>query len=85
MNGLFRELAALRCEAPDSPAVQEATHKLYLFLNANFGQHYSFDAFEGLGKMYAADERFTKNIDRFGEGLSEFLAKAMSAYAKEKR
>ncbi len=85
MNGLFRELAQKRGEAPDSPAAQEAAHKLYLFLNANFGQQYSLEAFEGLGKMYVADERFKKNIDQFGEGLSEFLSKAMSAYARDKR
>ncbi len=84
MNDLFRELAALRGEAPDSPAVQEAMHKLYTFLNANFGHHYSLEAFEGLGHMYIADERFTKNIDQFGEGLSAFLAKAMRAYARKK-
>ena len=82
MNGVFRELAALIGVAPDSPAAQEAMHKLYQFLNANFGQHYSLEAFEGLGQMYAADERFTKNIDQFGEGLSAFLAKAMSVYAR---
>ncbi len=85
MNGLFRELAALRKEAPDSPAAQEAMHKLYLFLNANFGHQYSFEAFAGLGQLYVADERFTKNIDQFGEGLSAFLAKAMSAYANKKK
>ncbi len=83
MNGLFREFAALRGEAPDSPAAQEAMDKLYAFLNENFGHSYSPEAFGGLGQLYVADERFKKNIDQFGEGLAEFLSKAMSVYAKK--
>ena len=27
------------------------------------------EIFVGLGKMYVADERFKKNIDKYGEGL----------------
>ena len=38
----------------------------------------------GLGKMYVADERFKKNIDKSGEGTAEFAADAIAAYAKKK-
>ena len=31
--------------------------------------------------MYVADERFTKNIDQFGEGLAQFMCDAMEVYA----
>ena len=31
--------------------------------------------------MYVADERFTKNIDKFGEGLAQFMCDAMEVYA----
>ena len=31
--------------------------------------------------MYVADERFTKNIDKFGEGLAQFMCDAMEGYA----
>ncbi len=54
---------------------------MYLYFNDSFGYHYSPEAFKGLGQMYADDERFTKNIDSFGEGLSEFLKEAMSLFA----
>lgn len=30
--------------------------------------------------MYVADERFTKNIDKYGEGLAQFLSNAMNIY-----
>ncbi|GAA0181506.1 MerR family transcriptional regulator [Clostridium sediminicola] len=36
----------------------------------------------GLGQMYIADERFTKNIDKYGEGLAEFMSKAIAYYCK---
>ena len=32
----------------------------------------------GLGKMYVADERFKKNIDKYGEGTAEFAAGAIT-------
>ena len=37
----------------------------------------------GLGKMYACDERFKKNIDKYGEGTAEFASKATAVYYKE--
>ena len=37
----------------------------------------------GLGKMYVADERFKKNIDKYGEGTAEFASKAIAIYCKE--
>lgn len=46
---------------------------------------YSLDAFKGLGQIYVADERFTKNVDQFGEGLAKFMCDAMAVYADMKR
>ena len=31
--------------------------------------------------MYVIDERFKVNIDKFGDGLSEFLSSAMQRFA----
>lgn len=75
-------LAEFRSEDPASPKAQQAVGEYYRYLNGNFGHHYTPEAFAGLGQMYIADERFTKNIDRHGEGLSAFLAKAMTVYAE---
>ena len=36
----------------------------------------------GLGKMYVADERFKKNIDKYGEGTAEFASQAIAIYCK---
>ena len=82
MNALFKRLAAVRHEAPDSRPAQEQIDQMYRFFNESFGVHYTLEAFAGLGQMYRSDPRFTKNIDQFGEGLSAFLAEAMAVYAK---
>ena len=37
----------------------------------------------GLGKMYVADERFKKNIDKYGEGTAEFAAEAIAKYVND--
>jgi len=43
---------------------------------------YSLEAFKNLGEMYVNDQRFTKNIDSFGEGLAKFMREAMAVYAE---
>lgn len=78
-NTIYRKLAEVRHEAPDTAIAQERIHEWYVFLNA-FG-NYSKEAFKNLGQMYVDDERFTKNIDQFGEGLAAFMRDAMAVYA----
>ena len=34
-----------------------------------------------IGRMYVDDERFTKNIDKYGEGLARFMRDAMAVFA----
>ncbi len=80
-NEIYRQLAAIRHLSPASSEAQKGIKEWFDFLNS-FG-NYSPQAFKGLGKMYVDDERFTKNIDQFGEGLAEFMCKAMEIYADE--
>ncbi|PFE04794.1 MerR family transcriptional regulator [Bacillus cereus] len=82
-NNIYRKLAELRNGAPDSKEAQEAIHVWYEYLQ-DFGQ-YSLEAFKGLGQMYVDDERFTKNIDKFGEGLAQFMCDAMAVYADNRK
>ncbi len=85
MNALFSKLSAVRGEAPESPAAQAAMEEMFRFFNESFGVTYTPEAFAALGQMYVDDERFTKNIDQFGEGLSQFLAAAMAEYASRRQ
>ncbi|MFD1205492.1 MULTISPECIES: MerR family transcriptional regulator [Sporosarcina] len=80
MNRIYSQLAELRHGDPTSKEAQDAIGEWYTFLNKI--AHYSPEAFAGLGEMYVADERFTKNIDQFGKGLSVFMRDAMKAYAE---
>ena len=38
----------------------------------------------GLGKMYVADERFKKNIDKNGKGTADFTSLAIAVSCQEK-
>ncbi|SET02959.1 TipAS antibiotic-recognition domain-containing protein [Salinibacillus kushneri] len=76
---IYKDLAAIRHLSPKSVEAQNTIKVWYNYLN-KIG-HYSLDAFKGLGQMYVDDERFTQNIDRYGEGLAVFMRDAMAFYA----
>ncbi|TCP61760.1 MerR family transcriptional regulator [Baia soyae] len=79
MNDLYFHLASIRHMSSDSEEAQSAIAKWYDLLQS-FGD-YTPEAFRSLGEMYVSDKRFTKNIDRFGEGLATFMCDAMGVYA----
>ncbi|MDX8045252.1 MerR family transcriptional regulator [Gracilibacillus sp. S3-1-1] len=80
MNRIYRDLAAIRTIDPTSEQAQQAITQWFHFLNKHFGT-YTPEAFRGLGLMYIEDERFTNNIDQFGEGLAKFMSEAMNEFA----
>ncbi|EKF36092.1 MerR family transcriptional regulator [Bacillus xiamenensis] len=81
---IFHNLASLRNRTPQSKEVQAAIKEWYDFLNDNFSQ-YSLKSFYGLGQLYIQDERFTKNIDQYGEGLASFMSEAMKVFAVQQK
>lgn len=82
MHTIFSALSELRRENPASPAAQQGIRKLYDFFTKTLGIHYTAEVFAGVGMLYVQDRRFTKNIDRFGEGLAVFLSQAIQIFAK---
>lgn len=42
------------------------------------------EIFEGLGKMYVSDERFKKNIDKYGKETADFASEAITVFCQEK-
>ncbi len=82
MNAIYAKLASLLDTSPKSAEAQAAIKEWYDFLNDSTGHHYSLQAFKGLGEMYVADNRFSKNIDQFGEGLAEFMCEAMAVFSE---
>lgn len=82
MNDIFRAFAANRNESPDSEIAQSIVQRWYTYLNSNIDCEYSLEAFGSIGDMYVSDERFTKNINKFGEGTAQFASKAIASYVK---
>lgn len=78
---IYTQLADLRHLDPESDAAQHEIGKWYDFLN-KVGE-YTPEMFKNLGEMYTADERFTKNIDKYGDGLAEFMKEAMTVYYEQ--
>ena len=66
----------------DSAEAQALVAKLQTHITENY-YTCTDEILAGLGKMYVADERFKKNIDKHGEGTAEFAADAIAAYTKK--
>lgn len=67
----------------DSNEAQELVAKLQVHITANY-YTCTDEILAGLGKMYVADERFKKNIDKYGEGTAEFVSEGIRIYVEKK-
>ena len=66
----------------DSNEAQALVAKLQAHITASY-YTCTDEILAGLGKMYVADERFKKNIDKYGEGTAEFAADAIEVYCRK--
>lgn len=85
MMSIFSELATCKASGAntDSAEVQALVAKLQAHITANY-YTCTDEILAGLGQMYVADERFKKNIDKYGEGTAEFASEAIAAFCQEK-
>ena len=82
LMGKFAQLGALKQLTPEDPQVQAAVAALQQFITDNY-YTCTKQILAGLGQMYVADERFTKNIDAAGgTGTAAFAAKAIEIFCK---
>ena len=84
MMAIFAELAA--CRASGASADSDEAQALVAKIQAHITENYytcTDEILAGLGKMYVADERFKKNIDKYGEGTAEFAAEAIAVYCRK--
>ena len=79
MAKILKEFADNRNEDPNSDIAQELVEKWRMYITSNF-YNCTKEILSGLGLMYTSDERFKKNIDQYGEGTAEFMAKAIELY-----
>lgn len=85
LMAIFAEFAAVKASGASADSAEAQT--LAAKLQAHITEHYytcTKEILAGLGKMYVADERFRKNIDRYGEGTAEFVSEAIAKYYQEK-
>ena len=85
LMAIFAEFAAYKDSgvSADSVEAQSLVAKLQAHITENY-YTCSDEILAGLGKMYVADERFKKNIDKHGEGTAEFAAEAIAIFCQEK-
>ena len=85
LMAIFAEFSACKNSgtSADSDEAQALVAKLQAHITANY---YSCtdEILAGLGKMYVADERFKKNIDKYGEGTAEFAAEGIRIHVEKK-
>ena len=83
MMAIFAEFAACKNSgaSANSAEAQALVAKLQAHITANY-YTCTDEILAGLGKMYVADERFKKNIDKYGEGTAVFVTLAIDNFYK---
>ena len=85
LMAIFAEFAA--CKNNNASADSAKAQALVVKLQTHITENYytcTDEILAGLGKMYVADERFKKNIDKYGEGTAEFTAEGIRIYVENK-
>ena len=84
LMAIFAEFAACKDSGASADSVE--AQALVAKLQAHITESYytcTDEILSGLGKMYAADERFKKNIAKYGEGTAEFVAVSIAKYSRK--
>ena len=83
LMAIFAEFAACKNSgvSADSVEAQALVSKLKTHITENY-YICTDEILAGLGKMYVADERFKKNINKYGEETAEFATEAIAIYCK---
>ena len=79
LMAIFAEFANCKANGatPASAEAQALVTKLQNHITDNY-YTCTDEILAGLGKMYVADERFKKNIDKNGDGTAEFVEEAIA-------
>ena len=85
LMAIFAEFAVCKNSGAsvNSAEAQALVAKLQAHITANY-YTCTDEILAGLGKMYVADERFKKNIDKYGEGTAGFAAEGIRIYVENK-
>ena len=79
---ILREFGENRHLDPASKEAQALVKKWQEFITANF-YNCTKAILSCLGEMYIGDDRFTQNIDRYGQGTALFMATAIEIFCQK--
>lgn len=79
---ILREFGENRHLDPASKEAQSLVKKWQEFITANF-YNCTKAILSCLGEMYIGDDRFTQNIDRYGQGTALFMATAIEIFCQK--
>ena len=85
LMAIFAEFS--ECKESGASADSTKAQALVAKLQAHITENYytcTNEILAGLGKMYVADERFKKNIDKCGDGTAEFVSEGIRIYVEKK-
>ena len=85
LMAIFAEFSV--CKQSGASADSNEAQALVAKLQAHITENYYIctdEILAGLGKMYVADERFKKNINKYGEETAEFTAEGIRIYVEKK-
>ena len=85
MDAILEGFAKLneRGVAPDHEKPRLQVRKLQQFISDHM-YNCTDEILKGLGEMYVSDERFTKNIDKHGEGTAAYISACIKSYCADK-
>ena len=87
LMAIFAEFAVYKDSGAGASADSAEAQALVAKLQAHITENYytcTDEILAGLGKMYVADERIKKNIDKYGDETAEFASKAIDVFCQEK-
>lgn len=81
IDAIMAGFAELKADgaSPDSERTHLQVEMLKQFITDNM-YTCTDEILAGLGQMYVADERFTKNIDKHGDGTAEYIGECINSY-----
>ena len=83
MDAIMAGFAELKAggAAPDAEPARQQVEKLKRFITDRM-YACTEEILSGLGQMYVVDDRFTKNIDRHGDGTAEYVSECIKCYCE---
>ncbi len=84
LSELMIQISNNKKDNPSSAKSQELVSKWRGFLTAYY-YDCTIEILGWLGKMYIEDERFTENIDKYGNGTAQFMSNAINIYCKNNK